>query len=435
MKRSLSTTGLACTIQAMLPASPNENFLSKNLRFNFIIGIFDGGFFGFALGFASFITVIPLFVNQLTDSALLIGLVPAIHNVGWQLPQLLTAGWVSRARRYKPLVVWMTAHERIPFVGLALIAWFLPAFGSRGALILIFLMLTWQGLGGGFTANAWQNMIAKVIPDRLHGTFYGSQAAAFNGLAGISAIAAGLLLERLASPLDFTACFLAASAAMAVSYVFIAQTREPESPKRLPKPDNAFWGEALAILKRDRNFCAFLVVRAVSQFASMAFAFYTVYLVNEMGVGEAAIGALTGFLLIVQVLFNPLVGRLGDRWGHRNAMLFGALAAVSGTLLAATAKSPGWFYLVFLLEGAALVAIWVAPMSLTVRFARGEEDRPVYIGLSNSLTAPAAILAPLLGGWLADTSGFQTTFMVSALFAVLMSVMLFASVKDPGTAS
>jgi MFS family permease len=408
-----------------------ETYLQKHLRFNFIIGLFDGGFFGFALGFASFITIIPLFVNQLTDSALLIGLVPAIHNVGWQLPQLLTAGWVSRARRYKPLVVWMTFHERVPFIGLALVAWFLPTLSKPVALTLIFLLLTWQGLGGGFTANAWQNMIAKIIPANLHGTFYGSQAAAFNGLAGLSAVAAGIILERLAPPLDFTVCFLAAFVAMMISYFVIAQTREADSPLRPVKPNNAFWSESLTILKNDRNFRTFLVVRAVSQFGSMAFAFYTVYLVNEMGVGEAAIGLMTGFLLIVQVLFNPLIGRLGDHLGHRKAMILGALAAVSSTGLAMLARSPGWFYLVFALEGAALVAIWVAPMSLTVRFAQGEEDRPVYIGLSNTLTAPATILAPILGGWLADVSGFRITFLVSAIFAVLMAVTLYFVVKDP----
>ena len=87
-----------------LPPS-NGQFIQRNLRYNITINLLDGGFFGMALGFASFITIIPLFVSRMTDSALLIGLVPAIHNVGWQFPQLLTAGWVSRAKRIKPLVL------------------------------------------------------------------------------------------------------------------------------------------------------------------------------------------------------------------------------------------------------------------------------------------------------------------------------------------
>jgi len=68
-------------------SSSVEAYLQKHLRFNFTVGMFDGGFFGLGVGFASFAAIIPLFVSQLTHSALLIGLVPAIHNVCWQLPQ------------------------------------------------------------------------------------------------------------------------------------------------------------------------------------------------------------------------------------------------------------------------------------------------------------------------------------------------------------
>jgi hypothetical protein len=162
-------------------SSSVEDYNTRNLRFNFTIGMFDGAFFGLAIGFASFIAIIPLFVSHLTDSALLIGLVPAIHNVGWQFPQLLTAGWVARLRRYKPVVMWLTIHERLPFLGLAAVAWFLPALGARNALILTFLLLVWQGFGGGFTANPWTNMISKIMPSGLHGTFFGSQGSLLFG--------------------------------------------------------------------------------------------------------------------------------------------------------------------------------------------------------------------------------------------------------------
>jgi hypothetical protein len=125
----------------------------KHLRHNFLVNMGDGGFFGFALGFASFVTIIPLFVSQMTNSAALIGLIPGIHAMGWQLPQLLTAGRVSRQRRYKPMVLLMTINERIPFLGFALVAWLLPTIGARVALWATFLLLIWQGLGAGFTAT------------------------------------------------------------------------------------------------------------------------------------------------------------------------------------------------------------------------------------------------------------------------------------------
>jgi len=62
----------------------------------------DGAFFGLAIGFASFVTVLPLYVRTMTSSAILIGLVPAIHSVGWQFPQLFTARRVAKQKRFKP---------------------------------------------------------------------------------------------------------------------------------------------------------------------------------------------------------------------------------------------------------------------------------------------------------------------------------------------
>ena len=42
--------------------------------------------------------------------------------MGWQLPQILTASRVGRLRRYKPMVLTMAIHERLPFFALALVA-------------------------------------------------------------------------------------------------------------------------------------------------------------------------------------------------------------------------------------------------------------------------------------------------------------------------
>jgi MFS family permease len=69
-------------------------------------------------------------------------------------------------------------------------------------------------------------------------------------------------------------------------------------------------------------------------------------------------------------------------------------------------------------------------MAITAEFG-SEENRPTYIGLSNTLVAPFTIIAPLIGGWIAETSGFQTTFMVSAVGGTLISALLVWLVRDP----
>ncbi len=408
-----------------------EQSLRKHLHFNLAVNLADGGFFGLGWGFGSIGTIIPLFVSQMTTSALLIGLIPAIHAVGWQLPQLFMANSVSRLRRYKPMVMLMTIHERVPYLGLALVALFLGTLGNKAALVLTFAMLIWQGLGAGFTANAWQSMVAKIIPSDRRGTFFGAQAALANVLMSVAAIAAGYILIRLNNPINFSVCFALTVAGMIFSYIAIGLTREPvDNEKNIPERQPSAWKGGLEILRRDKNFTAYLFIRLLSQFATMGFAFYIVYGLRRFGMSDLTAGFLTAALTITSTIANAVMGWLGDQLGHRAMLIAGSVAAALSSLMAWGAPSTGWLYPAFILSGLANVAYWTIGMAITMEFG-SEENRPTYIGLSNTLVAPFTIIAPLIGGWIAQVASFQTTFMVSAVGGLAIAALLFCLVRDP----
>lgn len=407
----------------------------KHLRLNYIANLLDGGFFGFGLGFASFATVIPLFVSQMTDSAVLIGLISAVHVMGWQVPQLLTARSVSRMRRFKPSVMWMTIHERVPFLGLALIAWAYPVLGPLPALSLTFLMLIWQGLGAGFTANAWQNMIAKVIPGDALATFFGMQSSASNLFSSMAAVWAGLLLERSGFPNGYVFCFLLCSAMMVISYFSLGMTREaPHEVVVHSEAQPSLAHNVRSILRSDTNFTWFLAARICIQFGAMAFSFYTVYAATRLGAGEYALGIMTSVLFITQVAANPLLGRIADRWSRKGVLEFGALSIVLSALIARYAPSVAWLYPAVVLAGVASSASWSITMAMTLQFGHGT-DRPTYVGMANTFLAPATIIAPLLGGWLADSSGYASTFLLSAAAGLLAMFIFHFFVRDPRKAA
>jgi MFS family permease len=405
----------------------------KNLKHNLIVNLADGAFFGFAIGASSFITILPLFVSTLTTSALLIGLIPAIHNAGWQFPQLFTARWVARQRYVKPLVLSLTLIERLPFLCLAFVAWFAARLGVGTTLTLTFVLLTIQGLGAGLTANPWQSMMGKIMPDDRRGGFFGLQAGASNLLASLGAIIAGALLANLISPYDYTSCFLLTSGLMVVSYIFLAWTREPLSPvSDTPGllETHGLWASMGDILRRDRNFRWFLAARMASQMVLMGFAFYTVYAVQQQGVSKMGAGWMTGTLLAVSIVANIAMGALGDRWGHRYMMEFGLLAGIISAVLAWWAPTPGWFYLVYALEAIALVAVWTTGMAMTLQFG-SEAERPAYIGMANTFVAPANILAPFFGGWLADQAGYPAAFLAAAAGGLVAAFIFHFLVRDP----
>lgn len=444
-----------------------QDEIRKNVRFNFTVNIVDAAFYGIgALGLASFVTVIPLFLNSLHASTLLIGLVTSFHAIGWQLPQLFTASRVAKLQRYKPFVMWLTVHERWPFIGLMLAAIFVGVAlgtsnanrlllgtryniqpfqqtlfhampGEQIALWLTVLMVIIFSLGGGLAATAWQRMIAKIMPKDRIGTFFGTQSGVANLMAAVGAVAAGFILTNLAFPNGYIVCFFIASVAVFLSMLFIGITREPhhefeaeEIQAAQAKAASPGWHKMLAILREDVNFRWFLTGRVLSQFGNMALVFYTVYAVKHFAMDEATAGILTGVLLLSKTVASPLLGWLGDRWGHRSMLVLGGIIMSVSAGLAITAPTIGWFYIIYALAGFADASTWTVTMTFTQEFGKVSE-KPMYIGLANTLIAPFALLAPFIGGALADGVGFVATFIVSLGCGLLAALVYHYGVRTP----
>lgn len=407
--------------------------IQRHVKFNFTVGVLDAAFFGCALGLASYVTILPLFVSNLTDSTILIGLIATIHMLGWQLPQLLTSNRITRLKRIKPMVIWMTIHERLPFFGLALVAFFLPSMSNNMALLLTILMLVWQSLGGGLTGTAWQSMISKVIPLNRRGTFYGTQSSAANLLGSGSSVLAGLILGAMIFPNNYALIFFLAGVSMMLSQVFLMLTRESETQFEESIPHRStgeFWQRVGQILRTDSNFRWFLIARSVSQFSVMAIAFYTIFAVREYEMSPEIAGTMTAVLFISLTVSSSLVGWLGDRFGHRTVFALGNLMMALAATLALLSTSLIWFYAIFAVTGIVNSTQWTSTLALTSEFG-SESERPLYIGMANTFIAPATLFAPILGGWLADSTGFNATFGVSIFFGVLTAIILQFVMQDP----
>jgi MFS family permease len=298
---------------------------------------------------------------------------------------------------------------------------------------LTFSLLIFQGFLGGLAANPWQNMLAKVIPGEIRGTFFGVVNGSSNMMASLGALLSGFLLEKYFFPSNFAICFFMSFILYLISYTCLGLTREPDRVVDEVHPQIKVNQKALIsqILRLDHRFTGFLITRFLYQFGMMALAYYTVFVSKELLISTITIGALTATLLIVQVVSNPVLGWLSDRWGKRNAFVFGSLSAGISALLAALAQEPWVFFLVFLFMGIANSAYWTIGIAYSLEFG-DESQKPTYVGLSNTLVSPAILIAPLLGGWLANMGGYRLTFWISSLFALLTAVILVIFDKNSG---
>jgi MFS family permease len=185
-----------------------------------------------------------------------------------------------------------------------------------------------------------------------------------------------------------------------------------------------------AVLRRDRNYVHFLIGRSVANLGGMAAGFFMVYGVERFSLGGADAGALTAVMVVSQALLNLLLGYLADRRGHKLVLMLGTFIMALSAVAAWLASSPAWLYVAFALLGAAMAADTVSGMNIILEFC-APEDRPTYIGLTNTLLAPAKTLSPILGGWLATLVGYSPMFLVALVVSVLGGLLYAAWVREP----
>lgn len=408
----------------------HQQEIEQHYRHNFVVNVLDFAFYSLGLSFASFMTILPLYVSRLTTSTVLIGLVAALANTGWTLPQLFTAHLVGRLPRKRPYILIASTGERLPFLfmALAILAW--PQASRAISLAAFFVLITVYSFSGGLTSVAWQDYIAKLIPLRRRGFFFGT-ANSLSGILGtVGAYGSSLLLERYPFPHNFAACFLAAFVAVSLSWLFLYLGREPAVPSNEPAiSQREYWRRLPALLRQDRNFVCYLLSRSVIILGGMAGGFITVYAVSRFRIPDRTAGWFTASLLIGQAISNPLLGRLADQKGHKLVMELATLLTALAMLLSLVANSVAWFFPVFALLGCASSG-WLSGMSITFEFC-SPGDRPTYIGLTNTLLWPPLTLAPVLGGCIAGGLGYRPLFAVALVVSLAGWTLLHRMVQDP----
>lgn len=408
-----------------------EREVERNYRHNAIVNVLDGTFFWFGASFIASRTILPLYISHFSDSKLALGLFSMIVSTGWLLPQLFTANRVQQLPRKKVAIVNVGLFtERLPVILLAPAAGLALHFPML-ALVAFFILFAWHVLGAGVVAVSWQDMLAKIIPLDRRGRFFGVTNFGGTATGVLGAAAATWALNRYAFPYNYMFCFAAAAIFIFVSWLFLALTREPAQVSREPVASpQEYWRRLPAILRSNRNFRRYLFSQIVTSIGGMATGFLAVYAVQRWQLSDSQAGGFTTSMLVGQALSNLLFGALADRKGHKLVLEWSTLLGASAVGLASVAIAPAWFHVVFALIGASTAGFMLSGIMITFEFS-APDVRPTYIGLSNTVVGVAAGIAPLIGGWLAEVTGYRTLFAVAFVIGLVGLALLRWSVREP----
>jgi DHA1 family multidrug resistance protein-like MFS transporter len=150
---------------------------------------------------------------------------------------------------------------------------------------------------------------------------------------------------------------------------------------------------------------------------------------RELGASVSEIGLFFTLAMILPLVFRMLGGWLSDRIGRLRAMWLGSLAGIVAYIPYALARN--WQ---LALLGPALLAVATALLVPAYRAYIADvvpEDRQGRtFGMGNSVLNLAWVIAPPLGGYLAQTYGYRAMFLSAILLYALAALLFWVLVRD-----
>jgi MFS family permease len=390
-------------------------------RWNFCALLVDYISFGIAFNFFDPNSILPAFVGQLTDSALVIGSVSTVFSGGWLLPQLVSARIINDKPRKKPYLL-AGISGRVLFWLIALGLGFGLAQKSPVAMLaLFFACLVLWAITDGIGSVAWFEIMAQAIPSQRRGRLIGT-AQASAGLAGVGAGALiGWILSRLSFPGNYTLIFTLASMLLIPSTVALFLLREVPSSVTPQATDGPVEREPrfrrlitwLKLPFANPAFRHLLMCRVMVAMMGLAVPFYVQHATKGLGLPQAAIGNFVVAQTLAKVVASVLMGWVCERWGTRYVIRIGTAAAILGPLFALIAQLAGnrlapVYPLAYVSLGI-INSTWVMGFFNYVLEIAPEGLRPTYIGISNFVMGILTVV-PMIGGWLLETTSYTVLF-------------------------
>jgi hypothetical protein len=414
------------------PAStpPTSTPSSAEARRSYRLGVLNGAVYMMGESFVDAGAVVPVFLSRLTTSGALIGFGASLADLGWFLPQFAVVPWSAHFRHQMPVYRFAAVLRSGALAAMAVCVLALRAHPAA----LLFAFFACYGtfcFGAGFAGISFMEVVGKTVPAARAGRFFAQRLLWGGVLVSLAGLFVRQLLGGAPGPGAFATLFALASLVTAISFALFIAIREPAAAANVPQRALAEVArDALARVKREPVYRDLLLSRAGLTLWASCFPFVVLLAVRDLGGGTRAAGTFLMARMLGQVLSNLGWQALARRCGTTSVMraatfVAGACALGAAFVAVASPHGAGWIgarAAVALL--AALAVAGGAAQSGTVMSYSGlmlelapEGDRPMFVGLLNTVLALSMVLPPLAGA-LVDRIGAPAVFSLCALGAI-----------------
>ncbi|WP_276779878.1 MDR family MFS transporter [Actinomyces gerencseriae] len=211
---------------------------------------------------------------------------------------------------------------------------------------------------------------------------------------------------------------------------------EPDPPADSIAPQGAASGTApieTMTFRPDRRFwviyvCLMMVIFLTAMYHTVVATALPV-IIGDLGGVSRMSWAIT-FYTIAQTLAMPVTGKLGDVIGRKHLYLTGIILFIGGSALCGFAPSMLLFTAARFLQGLGGGALMISSQAITGDLIP-PRVRGTYMAPMGAMFGIAAILGPLLGGWLTDSFGWRWIFWFFLPFGVFAWVAVAIALRSP----
>jgi len=376
--------------------------------------------------------VYPVFIRELGGGSLAVGSVQVLWMLGLNIPAAFMALRMRRMPLFRgPMVYWSLIHRFMLLLSGAAAAIVVgrAAPGSSVALFLGLLFLT--AFFGSLAGLPWFQVYSKTVPVRLRGRLMGLRQLSGSAVAALGGYAVGLIIAVIPFPYNFSSLFLIGFAFTMVSFIFLIRVREEPTvyPAAETEGGQDIVAEVTRILRKDRNFRRFLVTDALLLMSLSAASFYPIHAMERFSLPPSAAGTFSAVVMVSSVAANIVFGAVADHAGHRTTLIIVALCSSLAAFTAFAAANVFLFGFVFMFLAAAIHTHAISRMPFVAEMA-DEHERPLYLGITNTITSPA-LLTGVLWGLAVPFIGYAAVFIMTAAFGGASALLLRTTVVDP----
>lgn len=238
------------------------------------------------------------------------------------------------------------------------------------------------------------------------------------------------ILYAVAYPSNFALLFILAFFITMISFNFLVRVKE--SPSIRDEQDERkknIIAEAKKIITSNKNFRNFLIADAFALMSIAASSFYSVYAVEKFDLPASYAGTFTAIVMVTNIAANIIFGIIADTYGHRTNILMMTVSSACAALLAVISTNILMYGFVFFFLACAVQIQAISRQPIIAEMCR-ENERPMYVGIMNTVTAPTVFIG-ILFGLLVPSIGYPAIFVITSLLAVNSFMILYKFVAEP----